>query len=491
MNRVGITPKSAADRTACINIQALPLQLLLRKHPEWKQRPVAVVEQEKPQSSLLWVNIPAGQAGIRPGMRYASALSLNRDLCAGTVSEREIQAAVRQVHQLLNCFSPRVEPYEDEPGVFWADASGLDKLYGSLENWAQQINSQLSQLEFPASIVIGFSRFGSYALTKAERLVTVLPSLEAEQTQSCRVNLLHLQLDPRLRDRLEKLAIHTLEDLLDLPESSIQRHLGKQAGHLYRLASGKLTLPLQPQIIPEPLHARMDLSESDSNAQQLIFWIKQLLDPLLRTTAEKYQVAAALQLQLRLENGTRHHQRIQLAQPTLEVSVLLNLVRLHLERVRLSAPPLELSLEVEAVYSSTKTRNLLKQKPSRNTEAALLALAQVRAEFGADSVLLVRLKPGHLPEACWEWQSFQRLTPATPRLVPIRSLVRRVHTRPKPLDWRRPIAPQLLLGYLISGGWWNREIRRNYRFVNTNRGEILWVYYDPQGCRWYSQGRVE
>ena len=491
MDRVGATPRSAVDRMACINIRALPLQLLLRRHPEWKQRPVAVVEQEKPQSPLLWVNAPAGQAGIRSGMRYASALSLDRDLCAGTVSEREIREAVRQVHQLLDRFSPRVEPCEDEPGVFWADASGLDKLYGSLEAWARQIDLQLSRLEFPASIVIGFSRFGSYALAKAERLVTVLPSLEVEQAQSRRVSLLHLQLDPRLRDRLEKLAIHTLEDLLRLPEAGIQRHLGDQARNLYHLASGELSLPLQPRSIPAPLRTCTDLNEPSPNTQRLLFRIKQLMDPLLRAAAERYQVAAALQFQLRLENGVRHHQRIQPARPTLEVSVLLDLVRLSLERVSLCAPPLELSLEVEAVCASAKTRNLLQRTPRRNNEAALRALARVRAEFGPDSVLSARLKPGHLPEARWEWQPFRKLPPAVLRPVLIRPLVRRTHDRPKPLDRRTPPDPGPLLGYLISGGWWNREIRRDYRFVNTKRGEILWAYYDLQEPRWYSQGRVE
>ena len=491
MDRVGATPRSAVDRTACIDIRALPLQLLLRRHPEWRQRPVAVVEQEKPQSPLLWVNAPAGQAGIRSGMRYASALSLDRDLCAGTVSEREIREAVRQVHQLLDRFSPRVEPCEKEPGVFWADAGGLGKLYGSLETWARQIDFQLSRLEFPASIVIGFSRFGSYALAKAERLLTVLPSLEVEQTQIRRVSLLRLQLDPGLRDRLEKLAIHTLEDLLGLPEAGIQSHLGEQAWNLYRLASGELPLPLQPRSLPEPLRACMDLNEPDPNAQRLLFRIKQLLDPLLRAAAERYQAAAALRLQLRLENGTRHRHRIQPARPTLEVSVLLDLVRLRLERVCLRAPLLELSLEVEAVRVSAKARNLLQRTPRRNNEAALRALARVRAEFGPDSVLSARLRPGHLPEARWEWRPFRKLPPAVLRPVPIRPLVRRTHVRPKPLDWKKPPDRRPLLGYLISGGWWNREIRRDYRFVNSKRGEILWAYYDPRERRWYSQGRVE
>ncbi|MCZ7585244.1 MAG: hypothetical protein M5R36_18960 [Deltaproteobacteria bacterium] len=45
--------------------------------------------------------------------------------------------------------------------------------------------------------------------------------------------------------------------------------------------------------------------------------------------------------------------------------------------------------------------------------------------------------------------------------------------------------------YLISGGWWRREVRRRYQFVETSRGDLLWVYYDEARKRWFLHGRVE
>ena len=223
MDRVGATPKSAADRTACINIRAMPLQLLLRSHPEWRERPVAVVEEEKPLSPVLWLNAVAVRNGIRPGLRYAAALSLDRDLCAGTVSEEELRAAVRQVHGELDCFSPRVEPCGDEPGIFWVDAGGLGWLYGSLEDWAGQLHATLSRLELSASIAVGFGRFGTYAVAKAKDAVAVLPSVEAEEAESRKVRLLDLQIEPKLRERLDKLAVYTVGDFLALPGERIAR----------------------------------------------------------------------------------------------------------------------------------------------------------------------------------------------------------------------------------------------------------------------------
>jgi protein ImuB len=40
------------DRTACVDIRALPLQLLLRAHPDWREKPVVVVDRDKPQGLM-------------------------------------------------------------------------------------------------------------------------------------------------------------------------------------------------------------------------------------------------------------------------------------------------------------------------------------------------------------------------------------------------------------------------------------------------------
>ena len=43
-------------RLACVYVPSLPLQLLVRRHPEWIDRPVAVVDKDKPHGTVLWVN---------------------------------------------------------------------------------------------------------------------------------------------------------------------------------------------------------------------------------------------------------------------------------------------------------------------------------------------------------------------------------------------------------------------------------------------------
>ena len=495
MDQVGDISRSAMGRVACINIQVLPLQLLLRKHPTWKNRSVALIKKDTPQSPILLVNSVARRAGIRSGMRYSSALSLDQNLSAGTVSDKEIQKSLQQILKLLDRFSPRVELYEEEPGIFWIDAMGLDKLYGSLEDWTRQIVSQLSHLQFHVSISVGFTRFGSYVSARLKNRVIVFPSSEVEKRECRKVRLRYLHLDPMLHDRLEKLAIHTVGDFLDLPENSIGINLGKQAWRFYQFASGELSLPIQSHRFQEPLCAWIDLNECDCNSMRLLFWIKRLFNPILKKIAERCQAVSALQLQILFENGERHRHRIQAARPTLQGAIILDLVRLHLETVSFHVLPVELFFRVEGVRVSAEELNLLQKNPLRNSEAAMNALARLRAEFGPGSVLSVRLKSGHLPEACFEWQSFKSFNDANPRFVSMRSLIRRIYARPEFLG-KSPEKKNLSPGsrrfeYRINGGWWNREVRRNYRFVKSERGEILWIFYDELRRSWYSQGRVE
>jgi hypothetical protein len=43
------------QRLACIDVPALPLQLLLKKRGDWTSHPAAVVDRDAPQGKLLWV----------------------------------------------------------------------------------------------------------------------------------------------------------------------------------------------------------------------------------------------------------------------------------------------------------------------------------------------------------------------------------------------------------------------------------------------------
>ena len=81
-------------RMACIDLPAFPLPLLLMQHSDWRAYAAAVVEDDRANAPILWVNERARKRGVLPGQRYAHALSLAKDLRAGVMPPKAILQSV-------------------------------------------------------------------------------------------------------------------------------------------------------------------------------------------------------------------------------------------------------------------------------------------------------------------------------------------------------------------------------------------------------------
>lgn len=500
------------DPLACVDVPAFPLQLLLRQHPEWREHPVAVVAEDKPTARILWVNEASRERRILSGMRYAAGLTLDRELRAGVVSDGEIQCEVGRITALLRAFTPEVEPADGEPGVFWLGASGLKLLHPSFERWAALIRDRLRDTGLWSEIAVGWSRFGVYAAARAAS-DPLLVFADPEDESRClrRFAIDRLGFEPRLRDTLARLGIHTLGGFLDLPAQGIRRRFGAEAVELYQLARDELWRPLRAQIPEDPLEDRLLLDEPERNRLRLLATASRVLVPLLERVRKGGRELSALECELVFDRApgaaatTRTTERLRPARPTVDEAQILELIRLRFEAMRFPAGVVELSLRIEAVSADRAQSQLFEERPRRDLEAANRALAQVRAEFGDHAVCVARLREGHLPEAGFQWQPLARLEPPRPRPVKMRPLVRRIFTRPQPLPHRAKHEPDgwLVQGlegraveevvgpFIVSGGWWRRDVHREYHFARTQAGAWLWIFYDRERRRWMQQGAVE
>src|SRR6478752_9386934 len=97
-------------RVACLDLPALPLQLVWRREPELREQAVVVIDEDRPQGSVLWACERARAAGVLPGQRYAHALGLHRGLRARVVAPEKIDKAITELRTALHALSPQVEP---------------------------------------------------------------------------------------------------------------------------------------------------------------------------------------------------------------------------------------------------------------------------------------------------------------------------------------------------------------------------------------------
>lgn len=291
---------------ACVDLPAFPLQLLIRRHPDWARYPAAVVDKDKPQGILLWVNERARECRILPGLRYAAGLSLSRELRAGVVSRSEIEEEISRLTRRIRFYTPDVEPSESEPGVFWLGAAGLELLHPSLQGWAGLIQEDLARAGLSGQVAVGFSRFGTYAASKAASGadtipgagITVFRDAEEERTLVRRIPIDRLGFVPELRDTLVKLGIDRLGGFLDLPPEGVQRRFGPEAWQLHRLARGDLWSPLRPEKAEEPIEEKRILDHPESDLDRLMAVIEEALSPLLRALQERNRALSALLVRL-------------------------------------------------------------------------------------------------------------------------------------------------------------------------------------------------
>ena len=559
-------------RMACVDLPGLPLQLVLRRHPEWKRHPAAIVDRDKPHGRILWVNERARRARILPGMRYAAALSLSGGLRAAEVSSVEIDRAVESILARLRDFAPEVEPAREEPGVFWLNASGLaprpvnegpvnepshppaapatrvapgssselansetgslDLLYESLSEWACLIRSGLERRErLKSTVVVGFSKFATWALAKAGHGVTVSGERADETAAVRRVALECLALEPKVRDTLYMLGVRTVGDFADLPPEGIEKRFGEGAWRLYRQSRGEFKMSLVPRPPEPPVQQRIHLDYAETDVPRLMVVIERAIQPLLKVLVDRGQAVAEIRVDLRFDDTRPRTERIRPAAPTIDGAQLSKLIELRLEstcghseergrpeelrrpEATLGRPEemdhlhgvTDMTLTVEGTRVTGTQLELFQRRPPRDLSAANRALAFIRAKFGEHVVLRARLRQAHLPEALFSWEALKEIKIAAPRDVDSGTLVRRMYGHPLELPARPRHEPdgwmlrglaqgpvvRVLGPYIVSGGWWRKSVHREYHFAETQEGELLWVYYDRCRRRWFIQGRVE
>jgi protein ImuB len=497
------------DRLACLDVPALPLQLLLRRNPSWRALPVAVVADDRPQGVVLHANAIARGHRVLPGMTYASARNLAADLRAAVVTPAEVEQACGELFVALTAYSPRVEPSREEPGVFWIDPRGLVPLFGSLDAWAEVLRAAVAARELECSLVVGFHRERSRAIARTVRGVRVLHDPQLETRIAARAPLSALGLSPMLRDQLAVLGVTTLGDLLRLPAAELRARFGEEAARLHARTSDGFA-PVVPRALVDPITEELQLEPPDDDHTRLLFGLRGVLHSAMQRLAARSQAMSALRLRLELDHAPAHEEQLEPAAPTLDVALVVELVRLRLEALSLRAPVATVVVDLEGVRTDADQLALFAVRSRRDLVAAGRALARLRAAFGADSVVRAVLRPVHLPEARFGWEEsvtarFPRVSEDGQRPSDL-PLCRRVLQRPLPLPLPPRHEPESWLGehgavlrmhgpFRISGGWWVRAsaapIERDYFYAETKSGAILWIFWDRPRRRWFLHGYVD
>lgn len=520
----GIVP-----RIVCIDVPSLALQILRRDHPSWGGFPLAVVAEDRPQASVLSVSRSARELGIRPGMRYAAALGISRELRAAPVARARIDEVRAELVGALHRLSPRVEPDAERESVIWVDPRGMLALFGTYERWAEEAQAALDALNLFGTVVVGFLRMPALAvargLSSSRKMgsrtangIVVLSSIEEEKQRASRTPLSRLEVPPTIAEALHLLGVNTLGELLALPIGEVSVRLGPDAGRLHRAFGGGEPLPLSPAAHPDPIEIEAEIEPPDDDRSRLLFCVKGALHALMAALIERRLALGTLRVSLHLEraaNLVRQEPLVFLLEPATasrDTTSLVELIRLRLEALQL--PSRVERVQLSAIAAALEgTQLLLSESPRRRDPAALArGLSRLRAAFGDEAVTQASLESSWAPEASFRWQPIRDLPPGSGRSAPhVTSspstsptaplLLRRVLTTLVALASDARGLPRLgpsplsrLIGpYRIQSSWWDGEGRlmRDYFYGERADGAILWLFRDQTSGHWFLQGVLD
>lgn len=513
------------ERIACIDVPQLSLQLWAREQSLEAGAPLGMVAAERVHSPLLEVNAAAWRQGVRVGMRYGAALSVCPQLRVGLMREEALEMQRQRIAERLNQYSPLVERNASWPDSFWLRAKGLSGLWRSASAWAQAMHTELTLQGLLVSVVVGYSRFFSFAVARqAPGELRVFRDAAGERQAAEHVRLSVLALPQGVREEFERLGVETVGALRVLPTGAVHRRYGAEAASLLRLVREERGLETQTVQRIRRYEEAQEWEQAVQQSTALLFLLQAPIEKLCAAVERDALSCERVALTLRFdwpkyiderlarraaaaEVAPHESLRFELraAQPHTEPSRWVTLLRLHLEKLVLPIGVCRVELEATPVHLSTPQESLPTRGRRLHPDALLEELSKLQAVFGADAVGRLRAQPAHLPEARQGWSALRGLNAPQPHPHFRPTLLRRMHDTAKPLPASvRGSAPwtwlplhanqgrrvRMVGPYTITGAWWHREVERAYYYVHLQRGDVLWVYYDRPRDRWFLQGHV-
>lgn len=274
---------------------------------------------------------------------------------------------------------------------------------------------------------------------------------------------------PRVFSLLAMWGIRTLGQLADLPRGDLVRRLGPTAGTLWDLAAGRRRRLLRLHRPSVDWGEGCDLEPPLETLPPLLATAEGLMARLMARLSAAWLVTEALRLDLKMEDGSSHHQELRLAEPSGDLALLGRVLRTHLETVRAAAPINGVRLEVLPVRPGRQQRHLFEQG-LRDPHQLTQTLSQLEALLGKGRVGRPLLHPTRHP-AGWEVRPYLQETGSPvaqppPQDAPLRRFrpsrpVQVTLQAGRPTRLHSPALSGAVLGcegpFRLSGDWWEAE----------------------------------
>ncbi|WP_148862467.1 Y-family DNA polymerase [Marinobacter fonticola] len=448
---------------------------------EATSRPMALISGHPPR--VLQLNPEAEELGVTVGQTTQTATALAETLHLIEADMEEQGRVLEQQALWLYRHVARISLYP--PDGILIEAGSLRRLHGSLSALWEKLQTHLAQRYLTAWLACGLT-------PKAARILARSRSGEcSEDTQHLRRSLDRVTvgqsgLDEKTIERLQRMGLHTLGSVLQLPDRELARRLGPDISLALQKIEGSTADPQTDWLPPPYFHRQLDFAEDVEHSSGLLFPLQRALQELEEELRWRQQDTDTLQLEIRHRHRPVTPLQIRSTAPEHRASAFLALVRLRLERHELESPAIGLSVKVRRFMrrDAPIADDLFGESTASRDEARQHLLSRLQARLGDGALNTLSLNADHRPERAWLATSVQSRVSGADIPLPRRPLW--LLRKPQPLT---DMPKTWLTGpERISGGWWDGErVQRDYYIARLHSGQTGWLFRDVTGG-WYIHG---
>ena len=480
-----------------LHLPALPLEAILRHHPQERLLPCATVSTAGHQGQhphILHPNRRATSQGVQSGQSITRSLARCPTL---KLLPRDPDAEIQVLKELIDLAESLTPDFE----LTTPDTLILDLHRTTPKATEELARLRLPPLGLPAHLATAATPDLCHLLCHSPKTSHSLIYRGAEfrwkaPSHPWHDDLSHLdelpvstiaQLPaPRFPDSLFELletwGIRSLGDLARLPPKELGERLGQTVQQLHSLLHQQHQRLIHPFRASESFTLSEDFEHPITQTEALVFRARRLLQTLLPRILSHYHLVSEIELLLALEKPPDHRHRIKLPESGASLDLLLNPLATHFEQLTLGASVVTLEITLTPCPPSGGQHDLF-DRSVRQPHRLADTLVRLAALLGEDRIGFPQPTFTHRPDR-FELLPAQRLfhhrnTPDHPTKLPVTA------TRfSLPLQRFRP-APEIAVAAAKSG----RHPCPHALLTGPHRGRIIDLHGPfPLSGEWWDPG---
>jgi len=434
------------SRIACIVVPNFQIAAIERANPELHLKPLAISHTTAPHAELIAVSLRARKSGVWPGMTIAQARSILPDLALVSHCEAAETSAMDALADAAESVSPMVE--KGDAGRVWLDLAGLERLMGSEEAIALELEKRAAQVGLEASLGIASNKEIAHLAARCGGRRVIEAGQENDFLNWLPLDMLGLDDDASdsndLEDTLARWGIRRLGELARLDPDAIGTRLGRRGVELIRIARGEHKSRLIPRRVAEIFTESIELDYGIETLEPLGFVIRPMLERLCERLMLRGLVAGDMMLSLGLSDHRKFNRRVAIGAPSNDARAMLAMITLSLEGAAPEAAVETIRIDVEPRMPRAAQVDMF-MPPAPAPDRLELTIARLASLCGPDHVGTLRAEDSHRPEAV----RLEAFDPPPPRPLELTG-----EAEPKSIAQLaiRAIRPPLAVEVLLSRG---------------------------------------